>query len=54
MDETDKEVVELLDSLTIRLKQRILRAPLRSPETLFEELDALNLVIELKRKLKEE
>jgi hypothetical protein len=40
--------------LRLGSKQRILRAPVRSPETLFEELDALNVVMELKRKLKDE
>ncbi len=51
MAEEDEELIELLSSLERRLKRRILKAPFRSPETLFEELEALNLVIDLKRKL---
>jgi hypothetical protein len=49
--EEDEEIVALLSSLEGRLKRRIARAPLRSPETLFEELQALELVIDLERKL---
>ncbi len=49
--EEDKELLELLTSLKLRLKRRIVKAPFRSPETLFEELEALNLVIDLKKKL---
>jgi hypothetical protein len=54
LEETDKKLVELLDSLEMRLKQRVLLAPDLSPETLFEELEALDLVLELKKKLKEQ
>ncbi|MDA4135231.1 MAG: hypothetical protein OK441_06650 [Thaumarchaeota archaeon] len=46
--EEDKELVELLESLELRLKRRVAKAPFRSPETLFEELQALKLVIDLK------
>lgn len=48
--EEDKELLDLLKSLEKRLKQRIVRAPIRSPETLFEELGALELVIDLGKK----
>ena len=34
-----------------KLKQRIPKVEVRSPERLFEELDALELVIDLRRKL---
>ncbi len=51
MEEEDKELLGLLDVLESSLKRRIVRAPLRSPETLFEELDALDLVVGLKTKL---
>jgi len=47
----DEELLKLLTSLERRLKRRVVRAPLRSPETLFEELEALDLVIGLKKKL---
>lgn len=51
MEEDNEELIELLKSLELRLKRRAVRAPLRSPEDLFEELSALNLVIELREKL---
>jgi hypothetical protein len=47
--EEEKELIELLDSLESRLKRRVLKAPFRSPETLFEELQALDLVIGLRK-----
>jgi len=47
----DQEILDLLHSLETRLKQRIPRVPIRSPETLFDELEALELVIDLMRKL---
>ena len=50
--EEDKEIIALLSSLETRLKRRIVRAPFRSPETLFEELEALELVIDLRKKLR--
>ena len=50
--EEDKEIIALLSSLEARLKRRIVRAPFRSPETLFEELEALELVIDLRKKLR--
>ena len=49
--EEDEEIVALLSSLRTRLRRRVVRAPLRSPETLFEELEALELVIDLGKKL---
>jgi len=48
--EEDEEILALLSSLTMRLKRRVIRAPLRSPETLLEELEALELVIDLGKK----
>lgn len=48
---TDQDLLDLLRSLETRLKQRIVRAPVRSPETPFDELEALELVIDLRRKL---
>lgn len=51
MEEADQEILELLRSLETKLKTRIVRAPVRSPETLFEELEALDLVIRLPREL---
>lgn len=51
MEAEDQEVLRLLRSLESRPKQRIPRAPLRSPETLFDELEALELVIDLQRKI---
>lgn len=51
LEEADQEILELLRSLESRLKTRIVRAPVRSPETLFEELEALDLVIRLRREL---
>ncbi len=51
MEEDDKALLGLLASLELRLKRRVVKAPLRSPETLFEELEALDLVIDLKKKL---
>ena len=50
--EEDEEIIALFSSLKTRLKRRIVRAPFRSPETLFEELEALELVIDLKKKLR--
>ncbi len=49
--EEDEELLKLLVSLERRLKRRVVRAPLRSPETLFEELEALELVISLRKNL---
>ncbi len=49
--EKDEEILALLRSLEARLKRRVIKAPLRSPETLFDELEALELVIDLGRKL---
>ena len=49
--EEDEEIVGLLSSLETRLKRRIVVSPIRSPETLFEELEALELVIDLGKKL---
>jgi hypothetical protein len=51
LEEDDKELLELFALLQLRLKRRIVRAPFRSPETFFEEVEALNLVIDLRRKL---
>jgi hypothetical protein len=51
--EEDKELIELLDSLELRLKRRAVRAPFVSPETLFEELQALELVISLRKELRD-
>lgn len=50
--EEDKELIELLDSLELRLKRRVVRAPFISPETLFEELEALELVISLRKEFR--
>ncbi|MGH9919674.1 MAG: hypothetical protein ACRD6W_12525 [Nitrososphaerales archaeon] len=49
--EEDKELLDLLATLEARLKRGVVKAPLRSPETLFEELDALDLVMGLKERL---
>ncbi len=51
MEAEDKELLELLSSLENRLKRRVLSAPARSPESLFEELEALDLVIDLRKNL---
>ena len=51
--EEDVVLLKLLASLERRLKRRVVRAPLRSPETLFEELEALDLVIGLRKKLEQ-
>lgn len=48
---SDEEILSLLSSLESRLKTRVVRAPLRSPETLFEEIEALDLVLALRSKL---
>jgi hypothetical protein len=52
LEEEDKELLELLTSLETRLKRRVVKAPFRSPETLFEELDALDVVTDLKKKFR--
>ena len=49
--EENQKILELLDRLESKLKQRIPKVEVRSPERLFEELDALELVIDLRRKL---
>lgn len=49
--EEDKEILDLLDRLETKLKQRIPRIETRSPESLLDELEALELVIDLRRKL---
>jgi hypothetical protein len=41
----------LLDGLESAIRRRVLRAALRSPATLFEELGYLNLILELKGRL---
>lgn len=47
----DQALVRILADLEGALKRRIPVVLRRSPETLFEELEALNLVIDLRRKL---
>ena len=49
--EEDQELLKLLDGLDKSLRRRALRAAARSPETLFEELGYLELVLELKNRL---
>jgi hypothetical protein len=49
--EANQEIIDLLASLETKLRQRIPRIEARSPESLFEELEALELVIDLRRKL---
>ena len=44
--EENQKIIELLDRLESKLKQRIPKVEVRSPERLFEELDALELVID--------
>jgi hypothetical protein len=51
LEEDDTEPLELLASLERRFKRRAVGAPLRSPETSFEELEALDLVISLRNRL---
>jgi hypothetical protein len=51
LEEEDKELLELLTSLETRPKRRVVKAPFRSPETLLEELEALDVVMDLKEKL---
>jgi hypothetical protein len=51
LEEEDKELLELLTSLETSLKRRVVKAPFRSPETLLEELEALDVVMDLKEKL---
>jgi hypothetical protein len=50
--EENEEILDLLASLEPRLGQRVIRARFRSPETLFEELEALELVIDLRQKIR--
>ncbi|GEM_PF-5654345 len=47
----EEEIKKVLDRLEERLKERIPRAARRSPETLIDELQAYELVLDLKRKL---
>jgi hypothetical protein len=42
---------ELLDRLAVGLRKRIIIAAIRSPESLFDELEDLNLVMELKERV---
>ena len=50
-DAEDQEILEILADLERQLKRRIPLVVCRSPESLFEELEALNLVIDLRKKL---
>lgn len=45
------DLSELLERLDVVLRRRIARASVRSPESLFDELEDLNLVLELKGRL---
>ena len=49
--EENEEILALLATLEPRLKQRVIRAPLRSPETFFEELEALELAIDFRLRI---
>ncbi len=49
-DQEDEALVEILGDLERRLKSRVPIVLRRSPETLFEELEALELVIDLRKK----
>ena len=49
--EENQKIVELLDRLESKLKQRIPKVEVRSSERLFQELDALELVIDLRQRL---
>jgi hypothetical protein len=50
-DAKDQEIIEILTDLEGQLRRRIPLVVRRSPESLFEELEALNLVIDLRKKL---
>jgi len=50
-DAKDQEILEILADLEGQLRRRIPLVVRRSPESLFEELEALNLVIDLRKKL---
>ncbi len=50
-DQEDQALLEILGDLEKKLKSRIPIVLHRSPETLFEELEALELVIDLRKKL---
>jgi hypothetical protein len=44
-------LLELLQRLTEVLQKRVLQAAIRTPELLFEELEDLNLVLELRERI---
>jgi hypothetical protein len=50
-DAKDQEILEILADLEGQLRRRIPLVVRRSPESLFQELEALNLVIDLRKKL---
>lgn len=50
-EDKDQETLEILADLERQLRRRIPLVLRRSPESLFEELEAPNLVIDLRNKL---
>ena len=52
LGETQESLPEILDRLERVLRRRVIRAPVRDPERLLDELDDLNLVLELKDRIK--
>ena len=51
MPEEQRELGALLDKLMKVLEERALHAWTRSPESFFDELDDLNLVLELRDRI---
>jgi len=52
VSERQGELEELLESLRRVLGRRILGAAVMSPDTLFDELQFLNVVLELKERIR--
>ena len=52
ISEEQRDLGQLLDKLTRVLEERALHAWTRSPESFFDELDGLNLVLELRERIK--
>ncbi len=50
-DEETQALLAILADLEKQLRRRVPLVMRRSPESLFEELEALNLVIDLRKKL---
>jgi hypothetical protein len=53
LTEEEGSLPELLERLAEGLRRRIIIASVRSPESLFDELEDLNLVLELRERIEE-